>query len=197
MRVSPQPALLPLAPALLAPSNAEDWPSLETSSPALRGLNGRGVMAQKSPFPRPVAQKLRQIWPRPCLTMNILTGAGERANQKHLLRLLWALGAAQPKRKWLSPEGDQQNSPLYRPRFLSISRRTTLISSSTSSLVSRPFRTNVRLTAFMSSHDLRSELSKREQMISYVFSGSLIYLKLGTLTISPFEMPQLGPGCHA
>ncbi len=33
----------------------------------------------------------------------ILTGAGERANQTHLLRLLWALGAAQPKRKWLSP----------------------------------------------------------------------------------------------
>ena len=27
---------------------------------------------------------------------SILTGAGERANQRHLLRLLWALGAAHP-----------------------------------------------------------------------------------------------------
>ena len=35
------------------------------------------------------------------LTMNFLTGAGEKANQRHLLRLLWTLGAAHPKRKWL------------------------------------------------------------------------------------------------
>ncbi len=61
-------------------------------------------MAQKSPSQRPFAKKLRQIRPRPCLTMNILTGAGERANRRHLLRLLEAPGAAHPQSKWLSPE---------------------------------------------------------------------------------------------
>ncbi len=49
-----------------------------------------------------------------------------------------------------------RNSLPYRPRFPSISRRTTLISSKTSSLVSSPFRTSIRRVASVSNIIARS-----------------------------------------
>ncbi len=55
---------------------------------------------------------------------------------------------------------NESHAAAYLPRFPSISLRTTLISSSTSSLVSSPFRTNTRRVASCSYIMDRSSSSK-------------------------------------
>ena len=63
----------------------------------------REVMTQKAPIQAPFAKKPPQIRPQPCCTISILTGAGERGKERLPLELPDRAGAAQPKRKCLSP----------------------------------------------------------------------------------------------
>ncbi len=89
------------------------WEGCQLSSQTSGQRPNPGTPMPCDPFPRPVTQKLRQIRPRPFSTMNILTGARERAHQGPQLGLLEGVGSAHPKSKLLSPA--RQGAHVARP----------------------------------------------------------------------------------